>query len=77
MESEKVQTGMKVCTVSELRKNTKALAVEENFLNSRTPNTKGTVGMYVAGHGGDVWWVYHEDGTVAPYVFDEINPVEE
>jgi hypothetical protein len=29
----------------------------------------------VPGHGGDVWFVLHEDGTVGAYSFTEMEPI--
>ncbi len=38
---------------------------------------KGVVKTWVAGHGGDVWFVAHPDGTVGAYCTDEMCPVNE
>ena len=43
---------------------------------NREPNKIGTVMGLVAGHGGDVWWVKHEDGTVSAYMFTEFETIE-
>lgn len=42
-------------------------------LECRRPSAKGTIRGWVPGHGGDVWWVEHEDGTVGAYCFDELE----
>ena len=36
----------------------------------------GVVANYVAGHGGDVYFVTHDDGQVGAYVYDELEPIE-
>jgi hypothetical protein len=34
---------------------------------------EGTVTGYVPGHGGDAWWVQHDDGSVAAYWYPELE----
>ena len=69
-----VRVGMQVKTNKRLGKTTGFYIVQKN-LNARKPNKKGKILGYVPGHGGDVWWVTHKDGTVGAYGFDEFQPV--
>lgn len=43
-----------------------------NAKGERRPGVEVKLKGYVPGCGGDVWWGEHEDGTVAPYCFDEL-----
>jgi hypothetical protein len=67
-----IKEGLRVKTVMALG-NTKGMFIKQEYLNARQPNKEGTVLGYVAGHGGDVWWVEHDDGMVGAYVFNELN----
>ena len=42
---------------------------------NRKPNTPGTIIGPVGGHGGDVYWVKNEYGSVAVYSFPEFELV--
>ena len=70
---EKVKVGLKVKTNKRLGKTT-GMFIAQKHLNARRPNKEGKVSGYVPGHGGDVWWVTHKDGTVGAYMFDEFSP---
>lgn len=52
---------------------TAGMMVAAKHMECRRPGAKGTVRGWVPGHGGDVWWVEHEDGTVGAYCFDELE----
>ena len=52
---------------------TKGMMIKRQHLDVRTIGVKGTVIGYVPGHGGDVWWIKHDDGNVGAYVFDEFE----
>jgi len=70
-----VQPGMRVkvtCLHS-----TRGMLIATEDLNRRRLNATGTVQGFVPGHGGDVWWVQHDTGEVAPYSFDEIDPEDD
>ncbi len=67
-----INNGMKVRTVSHLG-STPIAYVPQYRLDLRRPNALGTVRGWVGGHGGDVWWVMHEDLSVAPYMFSEFE----
>lgn len=69
-----VKAKMRVKTVDPLGDVTGMMVVATQLAN-RTAGKVGTVEGYVPGHGGDVWWVRHDDDTVAPYTFDEFDEV--
>ncbi|MEK7151426.1 MAG: hypothetical protein AAB784_01780 [Patescibacteria group bacterium] len=54
---------------------TMGLLVARKHLDARQPNKEGEVKGWVPGHGGDVWWVAHNDETVGAYSFEEFEPV--
>jgi hypothetical protein len=68
------EEGMLVKTKSKLGETTGFLIKEKN-LKTRKPNTKGKYIGFVPGHGGDVWWIEHENGDVAAYCFDELEDI--
>ncbi len=75
MQDRDVEPGLSV-KVTELKEAyTKAFFVRKQYLQARRLGAVGVVHSYVSGHGGDVWWVRHEDGSVAVYMFDEFEPV--
>lgn len=53
---------------------TAGLMVTHAALRNRRSSADGVECGYVGGHGGDVWWVLHDDGTVAPYMLMELQP---
>lgn len=67
-----ITIGMVVETVGELE-DTTGYIVPEGSLDQRRPGLWGMVKGFVPGHGGDVWWVEHPDGTVAPYCYTEFT----
>lgn len=52
---------------------TTGMLIQPKYLAARRSGKRGTVKGFVAGHGGDVWWVEHEDGTVGAYCFTEFE----
>ena len=75
MKLEDVKPGIKIKTNKNLN-STKGMLIKQPFLDQRESNKEGMVYTYVPGHGGDVWWIRHRDGSLAPYVFDEFEPIE-
>lgn len=76
MKCDEVEAGMKVRTNVELS-STRGVIIHahaESLLNRRECGVGVVVGV-VGGHGGDVWWVRHDDGMFAPYCFDEFEEV--
>ncbi len=73
MELDKVRAGLKVKTTK--LGDTMGMFVVQKHLDARKANKEGSVTGYVPGHGGDVWWVRHVDGTTGAYAFDEFEPI--
>jgi len=48
------------------------LVAEKNIAAAREAFL-GFLWGYVPGHGGDVWWVRHLDGSAAPYMIHELE----
>jgi len=55
---------------------TEGIFVEKRHLDARRPDKEGVLKGYVEGHGGDVWWVIHDDHTIAAYKLDEFEAIE-
>ena len=70
----RVKVGLKVKTNKRLG-STRGFLIAQPHLDARQPNKEGEVVGYVPGHGGDVWWVTHNDGTTGAYMFNEFSPV--
>jgi len=47
--------------------------ITQKYLENRRAEAIGTINSYVPGHGGDVWWVIHDDGTTAAYCVTEMR----
>jgi hypothetical protein len=47
--------------------------VKGHHLECRKSSISGIIWGYVPGHGGDVYWVKHEDGTIGAYCFTEFE----
>lgn len=58
--------GTKIVTHESLGPTT-GMLIRQDYLDARQPNKKAVLGSYVGGHGGDVYWAKHEDGTVSAY----------
>lgn len=43
------------------------------YLQHRTPNVKAKIAGIVGGHGGDLYWVTHDDGTQSVYCYTEFE----
>ena len=56
---------------------TEGYMVVDHHLKCRREGATGRLGWYVPGHGGDVWWVAHDDGTTGAYYYGEFDPIEE
>lgn len=70
--SDNYEKGLRVITKSNLG-STMGMTVHQRHCSARKPNKEGDVGGWVPGHGGDLWWVNHDDGTVGVYMFDEFE----
>ena len=71
MELDEIEIGLRV----EVKKlgDTKGVFIKKEHLDVRKIGVKGEVVGYVPGHGGDVWWIKHDDGQIGAYVFDEFE----
>ena len=58
--------GIDVRTAFELG-STDGMFVSSKNLEARKENVPGKIAGYVPGHGGDVYWIKHEDNTVGAY----------
>lgn len=67
-----IKPGQAVKTNAELGK-TRGFNVKPERIAARRKNANGTVKNFVPGHGGDVWFVEHADGSIAAYMFDEFE----
>ncbi len=55
---------------------TKGMLIKPQHLDVRQVGITGTITGYVPGHGGDVWWVKHDESdNVGAYVFDEFEAI--
>jgi len=68
-----IEDGMRV-KVTKLE-STRGMMIAAQYLAARKKGATGTVQGYVPGHGGDVWWVRHDDGSVAAYCYTELKGV--
>ena len=72
MDCNDVKIGMKV-RISKLGETT-GMLIKPRHLECRKLEVTGTVKGYVPGHGGDVWWVQHDNSEdVGAYCFDEME----
>ncbi len=52
------------------------IIVTPEHFDVRRQGASGTVRGYVAGHGGDVWWVHHDESSeIGAYGIDEIAQI--
>jgi hypothetical protein len=73
MNDSEVKIGMLV-KIGKLGETT-GMFVKPRHLECRTEGVIGTVKEMVPGHGGDVWWVAHDDSDdVGAYVYTEMEP---
>ena len=56
--------------------NTLGMLVPPKYLDNRRLGSEGVVHSWVPGHGGDVWFVDQDDGSVAVYSTDELQLVD-
>lgn len=69
-------SGVKICTHEALHPTT-GMLIKREYLDRRRPGATGTIKGYVAGHGGDIYWVEHEDDkSVSAYGWMEFELAE-
>jgi hypothetical protein len=71
MRSGDVKVGIRVKTTT--LGNTKGIFVRQHFIDARRAGVTGTVTGFVSGHGGDAWWVDHDDKTIGVYCPSELD----
>jgi|HubBroStandDraft_5_1064220.scaffolds.fasta_scaffold1300916_2 hypothetical protein len=69
-----LRIGTRVVTHARLG-STRGFIVAQKLLEARRPSALGLIWGVVGGHGGDVYWVKHDDGTGAAYMSDEFELV--
>ena len=76
MNENHIKSGLKVIT-GKLGE-TKGMLIADKHMLVRQEGITGIVLEYVPGHGGDVWFVAHDDSpAVGAYMFNEFEPVEQ
>ncbi len=68
--------GTKIITSIALHPTT-GLMVKPKYLEARRPSTAGIIQGFVPGHGGDIYWVEHEDESIAVYGWMEFELVDD
>lgn len=72
MDANDVKPGLRVKTVK--LQSADGMMIKPHHLSVRKEGVTGTVERYVPGHGGDVWFVQHDDSEdVGAYCFTEIE----
>jgi hypothetical protein len=56
---------------------TTGLLIKPSYLAARRAGATGIIGGWVAGHGGDVYWVKHDDDVVSAYGWREFEFAED
>ena len=75
MSTDQLKEGMKVRTVE--LKGEDGFLIHPRHLQCRKAGINGTLRGYVAGHGGDVWWIHHDGSTdVGAYSLEEFEELE-
>ena len=67
--------GQRIIVNDTISPTTAAWFIKPECLARREPGVAAILGNWVPGHGGDVWWAQHGDGTVAPYMTTEFTVV--
>jgi hypothetical protein len=69
------KTGMRVRTTR--LGSTIGMLIKEKHLRVRRSGITGAIQGWVPGHGGDVWWVLHDDGdnVIGAYCTDEMEQI--
>ncbi len=75
MQDSDVRPQMRIKTNHQLG-STNGFTIAKKHIDARRPNAEGMVHSYVPGHGGDVWFVTHDDGSVGAYCFNEFEPIK-
>ncbi len=68
---DKIKIGMTVRTTK--LDSTDGLFVKQEILDRRQEGKVGTIVGLVSGHGGDAWFILHQDNSMAAYWFTEFK----
>lgn len=71
-----LQQGTKIKTHEKLNE-PHGMLLGANALENRAPSTVGSIMLPAPGHGGDVYFVKHDEGVVAAYCWDEFELEEQ
>ncbi len=73
MDISRIRKGLTVKTADTLG-TTKGFIMDPSYKAARRSGAVGQVVNYVPGHGGDVWYVQHnDDGEIAAYAYNEFS----
>jgi hypothetical protein len=76
MQDSKVHPGLRIVTRRLKKDGTKGMLIHAKHLSVRRRDVTGTIIQAVAGHGGDVWFVQHDESDqVGAYAFTEMEPL--
>jgi hypothetical protein len=75
MQYSQVKEGLRVRTCPQLLEMPNLVVKPADRLRARQPNKEGNIITRVPKHGGDLWWIVHDDTSMAPYHFSELNPI--
>jgi hypothetical protein len=74
MDLNSIKPGLRVKTG--ILGDTKGMLIHEKHLAVRKPDQAGTISRWVPGHGGDVWFVQHDDSEeIGAYSYDEFEAI--
>jgi hypothetical protein len=77
MDLQDMLPGIRVQVTALARNGTDGMIVPDRVKYARRVHALGLLYRAVPGHGGDVWFVSHEDGTVAAYSYTELSRATE
>ena len=66
-----IRIGIKVHIIK--LESTSGMIVAQEHLNNRKLGLTGIVRCCVAGHGGDAWFIEHDDKSIGAYCFTEFS----
>lgn len=73
MEVNDIEKGMQV-KINQLD-DTKGMSINKKHLDVRKADIEGVILDAVPGHGGDVWWIEHNNKEVGAYCFTEFDKI--
>jgi hypothetical protein len=67
-----LEKGTRIRT-SKILGSSNGMCVRLEYIDNRRKDALGIIGGVVGGHGGDVYWVEHDDGKMAVYGWMEFD----